>query len=185
MNQPSMSFNREGKENKPLKIFTVNGKYLLGVYQGSLSEFDLLLKYRQKDNKQKSGWSRLRTPKHIHWAVDVLIKMNQEKNKTKELLHFLIEYWENKAVPIKNKTEQSKILKSSLIKDVILESKKYSNLEGLGEYSIKFLIMIAKLLMIQEKTNRHDAYMFKNLLTALKQGEDIFKIVSVATHSGR
>jgi hypothetical protein len=111
--------------------------------------------------------------------------MNQEKNKTKELLHFLIEYWENKAVPIKNKTEQSKILKSSLIKDVILESKKYSNLEGLGEYSIKFLIMIAKLLMIQEKTNRHDAYMFKNLLTALKQGEDIFKIVSVATHSGR
>jgi len=39
--------------------------------------------------------------------------------------------------------------------------------------------------MIQEKTNRADAYMFKNLLEALKKGEDIFSIVSIATHRGR
>ena len=36
---------------KPLAIFQVNSTYILGVYQGSISEFDLLLKFRQKDPK--------------------------------------------------------------------------------------------------------------------------------------
>jgi hypothetical protein len=30
-----------------------------------------------------------------------------------------------------------------------------------------------------------DAYMFKKLLETLKKGEDIFSIVSIATHTGR
>jgi len=38
---------------------------------------------------------------------------------------------------------------------------------------------------IQEKTNMPEAYMFKKLLEALKKGEDIFSIVSIATHRGR
>jgi hypothetical protein len=42
-------------------------------------------------------------------------------------------------------------------------------------------LLIAKLLMIQEKTNREDAYMFKKLLERLKEGKDIFSIVSTAT----
>lgn len=36
--------------------------------------------------------------------------------------------------------------------------------------------------MIQEKTNRNDAYMFKNLLLALLEQNDLFKIISIATH---
>jgi len=43
---------------------------------------------------------------------------------------------------------------------------------------------LAKLLMLQEKTNLETAYMFKKLLKALKSGEDIFKIVSIASHTG-
>ena len=42
-------------------------------------------------------------------------------------------------------------------------------------------LLIAKLLMVQEKTNRHDAYMFKNLLEKLKEHRNIFEIVSTAT----
>ena len=49
----------------PLVIIEVNDTYILGVYQGSLSDYDLLLRYRQKDENTKSGWSRIRTPKHI------------------------------------------------------------------------------------------------------------------------
>jgi hypothetical protein len=49
----------------------------------------------------------------------------------------------------------------------------------------KFLILLAKLLMIQEKTNLETAYMFRKLLEALKAGDDIFKIVSIATHNRR
>jgi hypothetical protein len=62
------------------------------------------------------------------------------------------------------------------------EARNYESLADKGEYSIKFLILIARLLMIQEKTNMETAFMFKKLLDALRAGQDIFKIVSIATH---
>ncbi|MCS6823685.1 MAG: hypothetical protein NZ529_05265 [Cytophagaceae bacterium] len=60
------------------------------------------------------------------------------------------------------------------------EAAKYPGLAKKGEYSIKYLYLIAKLLMIQEKTNLSFAYMLRNL-KALKEHKDIYKIVSVAT----
>lgn len=169
--------------NKPLTVFQVNDSYILGVYQGRLSEFDLLLKFRQKDSTTKSGWSRIRTPKHIHWAVDLLLKMNSEPIKTKEFLSFLLDYWNNKVEPIKTKNERDNLLSNQLITEVNNEADNYLELANKGEYSVKFLILIAKLLMYQEKTNYPKAYMFKDLLAALESGEDIFKIVRIATHS--
>ena len=41
--------------------------YTLFVFKGELSQNDILIKYA-------SGKGRLRTPKHIHWAVDILLK---------------------------------------------------------------------------------------------------------------
>ena len=183
MKSPLMEYNRKGITVKPLKVYSVNGKFILAVYKGNLSDYDLLIKYRQKDGSTSSGWSRIRTPKHIHWAVDILIKMNMEKGKTKDLLSFLIKYWDNKVKPIKSKGEQDNLLKNKILKEVLNDANNYKKLENKGEYSVKFLILMAKLLMFQEKTNYHQAYMFKNLLEALESGKDIFKIVSVATHS--
>ncbi len=170
---------------KPLAIFQVNDSYILGVYQGRLSEFDLLLKFRQKDSSKKSGWSNIRTPKHIHWAVDLLLKMNSEPIKSKTFLNFLLDYWNNNVEPIKTKVERDNLLSSQLITEVNNEADNYHELANKGEYSVKFLILIAKLLMYQEKTNYPKAYMFRDLLTALENGEDIFKIVGIATHSKR
>ena len=42
--------------------------YIIYVFQGNLSQFDIIIKYK-KDRK------RIRTPKHIHWVVDILMKM--------------------------------------------------------------------------------------------------------------
>lgn len=166
-----------------LATFPINGKYVLGVYKGFISEFDLLLRYRQRDYSTKSGWSRIRTPKHIHWAVDVLLKMNADEQKTKEFLDFLIDIWNTKVFPLKTKAERTKLLNvKSLSEQINLEAVNYETIADKGEYSIKFLILIARLLMIQEKTNMEKAFMFKNLLEALRDGQDIFKIVSIATH---
>jgi len=66
MKTPLMKFNRKVETFKPLKVYSVNGKFILAVYKGNLSKYDLLIKYRQKDNSTNSGWSRIRTPKHIH-----------------------------------------------------------------------------------------------------------------------
>ena len=170
------------KSKDLFKVFPVNGEYVLGVYQGSLSKYDLLIKYRQKENGK---WSKIRTPKHIHWAVDILIKMSLEENKTKEFLEFLIDYWDNNVTPLTTEEDRISLLSDELLYDVNNEASQYPELVEKGEYSVKFLLLIAKLLMFQEKTNLDTAYMFKNLLEALKEGKDIFKIVSIATHNRR
>ena len=166
------------KGQEPLCVIPINGTYILGIYKGVLSDFDILLKYRQKE---EGKWSKIRTPKHIHWAVDMLIKHYSEPHETDLLLDSLLKQWEQ-TVPLESKEDQERLLSPErLLADVNDEAGKYNKLAGKGEYSVKFLILIAKLLMVQEKTNRHDAYMFKNLLEKLKEHRNIFEIVSTAT----
>lgn len=150
---------------EPLVIIEVNDTYILGVYQGSLSDYDLLLRYRQKDENTKSGWSRIRTPKHIHWAVDAIIKMHHNDKETKRFLQFLIDLWDNQIQPLKTNEERNLLLDVEKLKEEAnTEADKYPELANKGEYNIKFLYLIAKLLMIQEKTNLSTAFMFKNYL---------------------
>ena len=182
MTIPSMTFKNSGEICEPLKVFEINNSYILAVYQGTFSEFDLLVKYRQKDDSYKSGWSRIRTPKHIHWVVDAMIKMALERESTNKLIEFLLNYWNRTVQPLKNREEQSNLLNDNLLEQVNEEANQYQELADKGEYSVKFLLLITKLLMHQEKTNKPDAYMFKQLLEALQNGKDIFKIVSIATH---
>lgn len=177
-----MTFKKKGIPEEPLFVCKVNEEFILAVYKGSLSQYDILIKYKKKVN---SKWSRIRTPKHIHWAVDILIKMHAEPNKTKEFLDFLLKIWDE-TEPIKSEEQRNKILDLNyLLQMNQKEFEKYKSLSIKGEYNIKFLILLAELLMLQEKTNFEGAYMFKNLLNALKKEEDIYKIVSIATHRGK
>ena len=177
-----MSFRESGKVKVPITAFKVNGNFIIGVYKGAFSRFDILIKYRQNVD---GSWSRIRTPKHIHWAADLLIKLHEDRKKTQQFLDFLLAIWE-KIKPIKNKRAHRKTLELNvLLRDSRRAVRKYQKLSSRGEYSIKFLILLAKLLMIQEKTNLKDAYMFRKLLEALRRGRDIFSIVSIAAHTGR
>ncbi len=177
-----MTFKKDGGTKIPLAVFEVNGSYIVGVYQGTLSDFDILIKYRQKVDGE---WSRIRTPKHIHWAVDILIKMHEDKTKTQSFLDFLLGVW-SRTTPVKNREQQQDILSiDTLLQDSQTLIIQYEALSNKGEYSIKFLILLAKLLMIQEKTNLETAFMFKNLLEALRGKGDIFSVVSIASHNGR
>lgn len=60
---PNQNISMLCKGQEPLAIVPVNGSYILGIYKGTLSDYDILLKYRQKEG---DNWSRIRTPKHIH-----------------------------------------------------------------------------------------------------------------------
>ena len=165
----------------PLAEFHVNGTFYVAIYQGNLSPYDVLIKYRQLEDGK---WSRIRTPKHIHWAVDILIKQHLENNATERLIDSLINLWDNQIQPIRSGEERARILDpQTLLTEVNAEASKYVDLAGKGEYSVKFLLLLARLLMIQEKTNYEGAFMFRNLLEQLREHKDIFKIVSTATHS--
>lgn len=152
-------------------------RYEIFVFQGNLSEFDIVIKYK------KDG-SRIRTPKHIHWVVDVLMKMQGNEELTKQFLHMIHICW-NRCTSLDNNdydTLKELILRGESV--VIIED--YEDLNAYGEYDVEFLYVLMELLAVQEKTNRADAYMFGSIIEQLLEVDrDIFKIVSTAGFRGR
>ena len=93
---------------------------------------------------------------------------------------FFIGIW-NKTIPIKSEQERQSLDLKALLNISKKEIERFQELSKKGEYSVKFLILLAKLLMLQEKTNRADAYMFKRVLDGLKSRKDLFRVLSTAT----
>jgi len=181
-NQSNVISKMNFKGRTPIKVFQVNDSVIVAVYKGKLSKLDILIAYRQK---LKSGkWSRVRTPKHIHWTVDILLKMQNYKQLTCKFVDSFIDIWNN-TKPMKSEKERKSLNLCELLNLSKKEIKKFAQLSKKGEYSVKFLILFAKLLMLQEKTNRPDAYMFKKVLDGLKEGKDLFGLLSTATMRGR
>lgn len=142
------------------------------VYPGRLSEFDIIVKYRQNG-------SRERTPKHIHWVADLLLKKQVDPRRTNLLLDHFLNIWNN-CRPITNNNERQQLgVQYSNYSDDL------NRLNNHGYYSTEFLVLVAELLMRQEKTNRPDAYMFFNVLDKLRNSNDLFSIISTATHGRR
>lgn len=135
-----------------------------------------IIKYKDKYTK-----SVVRTPKHIHWVIDLLIKKEHNERLTLEFVDYLIDMYD-KIAPFKTKAEQQKCeLKFTNPENI----KKFEELDKYGQYSIEFIGHVIELLSIEEKTGFEGAFMFKGVLTALKNQKDIFSIVSSATHNGR
>lgn len=152
-------------------------RYEIFVFQGNLSEFDIVIKYK------KDG-SRIRTPKHIHWVVDVLMKMQGNEALTKRFLHMIHICW-NRCTPLDNNDYDT--LKELIIRgESVVKIEDYEDLNAYGEYDVEFLYVLMELLAVQEKTNRADAYMFGSIIEQLLEVDrDIFKIVSTAGFRGR
>ena len=155
-------------------IFT---DYVIYVFQGNLSQFDIVIKYK-KDGK------RIRTPKHIHWVVDILMKMQGNEILTKQYLNAVHSCWKS-CSPLNNNNFDT--LKSLIENgEESIEIKKYLQLNAFGEYDVEFLYVLMELLAVQEKTNRTDAYMFGNIIEELLEVDrDIFKIISTAGFRGK
>ena len=168
-----------GKLNS-IKEFRLPDGGVIGTFQGTRGEnpdLDIIVKYRDKNTKTKT----CRTPQHIHWAIDLLIKKEHNKELTKKFVSYLLNMWQ-KIIPFKNKEEQQRCeLRYTYPENL----KEFEELNRYGEYSIEFIGHILELIMIQEKTGSAKAHMFKDVLEAIYADKDIFSIVSKATYSGR
>ena len=155
-------------------IFT---DYIIYVFQGNLSQFDIVIKYK------KDG-TRIRTPKHIHWVVDILMKMQGNEALAKRYLRAIQNCW-NACVPLTNNDYATlKALVENGENDIDIDQ--YFALTAFGEYDVEFLYVLMELLAVQEKTNRADAYMFGKIIEELLEADrDIFKIISTAGFGGR
>ena len=173
-----MTFKRKGEVIIPISVIKVNENFILAIYKGKKSPADILIRYRQRLRNGK--WSNIRTPKHIHWTVDILIKMFQKERLTKQFLDELMKIWETEIHPL-NVEERNKLDLGDLLNYDRETLKRFKELSKYGEYNVKFLLLLAKLLMLQEKTNYPEGRLFQNLLKKLKRGEDIFSILQTAT----
>lgn len=170
-------------KNKPklkaFKEFYLEDGTIIGVFQGSFGQnpdLDIVVKFKDKYTK-----SVVRTPKHIHWVIDLLIKKEHNKKLTIEFIKYLLDMY-IKLEPFKNKEEQQKC---ELIFTKPKNLEKFKELNDYGQYSVEFIGNVIELLSIEEKTGYAGAFMFKSVLTALLETEDIFSIVSTATQIGR
>ena len=168
----------------PLVAFQVNESFKIGVYSGTKSALDIIVRYRQK-RASDGTWTRVRTPKHIHWVIDVMIKMDAERNLTRQFLDFLIEIW-GRTDKMHNREELDAALDlQSLSQQCSEDFARFEPLSKHGEYSVKFLILVAILLMKQERTNYENTQLFSTLFQKLTgEGDDIFGIVSAASFRG-
>ncbi|MCI9233300.1 MAG: hypothetical protein HFH08_01735 [Bacilli bacterium] len=168
---------RNGKAKTSIIDINYNDNYQIYVFQGKLSPYDIIIKYSEKGK-------RIRTPKHIHWVVDSLMKLQGNKVLMKKFLRIVQKNWEN-CKPLKSNDVEAltKIIEDSM---QCFNGTHFKVLNKFGEYKYDFLFVLMHLLMYQEKTNREDAYMFGKILTSLLKEEiDIFSIVSIAGYNGR
>jgi len=173
-----LKYKKNGKEYKAFKEFKLSDGTIIGVFQGSFGQnpdLDMVIRYLCK------GCKRLRTPKHIHWAIDLLIKKEHDQELTLEFVRYLRDMWD-KIQPFRNKEEQQKC---KLTQTTPSKLKRFERLNKYGEYSVEFIGHIIELMMIEEKTGFNGAFMFKELLDAVIDEKDIFTIVAKATHNGR
>lgn len=161
----------------------VNDHFIVAIYQGKISKYDIKIKYREMD--ENGNWTQVRTPRHVHWVVDILLKMQKNKRLTQKFVDKLLEIWKSTEGITSDEQRNAFLNLDYLLKD-FEEYKHFQVLEKQGRYSIKFLLLLIRLLMIQEKTNCPNAKQFKECLETLRnQNSFIFDIISKAAYNGR
>ncbi len=162
------------------KDFKLKDNSVIGIFQGSKGnkpELDIVVKFQDK----YTVGERIRTPKHIHWVIDLLLKKEHNEKLTLEFIEYLYNMYDQIA-PFRTKEEQQRCEIHFTGSDKL---KRFEELNRYGQYSVEFIGHIIELLSIEEKTGMEGAFMFKEVLKALKDKKDIFSIVSSATHNGR
>lgn len=166
----------EKNKKKSITEITFDNGFVINIYEGNLSNNDIIVQYSKSSGNQ-------RTPKHIHWVVDFLMKRQGRKKLTMKLLKRIRETWDNISSLKKRDHNSLKQIIESI--DVSSYVRAFKKLNKYGEYRIDFLLVAMELLMIQEKTNNSNAFMFKNVLDGLLEDElDIFSVVGTASFRG-
>ena len=174
-----MRFKRDGKEYISIKEIKLNDGTIIGVFEGNRGanpDHDILIKY------QESG-KRLRTPKHIHWVIDLLIKKEHNKKLTLEFMKYLRDMYD-KVESFKNKEDRKKCILKETTKEKL---KKFEELNKYGEYKVDFIGHLIELMIKMEKNTPPEkpARVFRELMDAMIQEKEIFVIVSKATQIGK
>jgi len=168
----NLSFKKDGVVHNPLVTWELSDGNYVSIYQGSRGhnpELDYIVKY-------KTQKSRLRAPSHTHWIVDLLLKCEHTPDGVKSFVNEWLEIYE---VSTAFSTVEERNGYNLIYNEYFNE--KYDFLNNLGVFSIEFLSAMIELFIKCEKQTPN-AFMFKNLLTLVKEycegKKDFYQIVS-------
>src|SRR3989344_2982498 len=171
------------EKNKPprkyaIKEIRLQDGTIIGVFEGNRGhnpDHDILIKYQE--NKK-----RLRTPKHIHWVIDLLIKKEHNKELTLKFMKYLRNMYD-RVEGFTSKEERANCILKETTKQKL---KPFEELNKYGEYKVEFIGHLIELMIKMEKNTPPEkpARVFRELLDAMIQEKEIFVIVSKATQIG-
>src|SRR3989344_8532981 len=170
-----MKFKRQGKEYNSIKEIKLNDGTIIGVFEGSRGanpDHDILIKYKEKGK-------RLRTPKHIHWVIDLIIKKEHNRELTISFMKYLRNMYD-KVEAFKSKEDRRNC---TITETTPAKLKPFEQLNKYGEYKVEFIGHLIELMIKMEKNTPPEkpARVFKELMDAMIQEKEIFVIVSKAT----
>ena len=173
-----MKYKKDGKEHTAVKTIKLNDGTIIGVFEGSRGhnpDHDILIKYQEQGK-------RLRTPKHIHWVIDLLIKKEHNKKLTLDFMKYLREMYD-RVEGFRSAEERSSF---EFKETTTAKLKPFEELNKYGEYKVEFIGHLIELMIKMEKNQPPEkpARVFKELIDALIQEKEIFVILSKATQIG-
>jgi hypothetical protein len=162
-----------------IKEIPLSDGTVIGIFEGDrgyIKDHDIIIKY-------KENGKQIRTPKHIHWVIDLLIKKEHNRELTLNFMKYLREMYdqvegfcskEDRAECILNETTKTKL-------------EPFEKLNDYGEYKVEFIGHLIELMIKMEKNTSPEkpARVFKELIDAMIQEKEIFVIVSKATQIGK
>lgn len=177
----------KGSTEKPPRKYAVkeiklSDGTIIGVFEGErgyIKDRDIIIKYKDKFTKTKVP----RTPKHIHWVVDLLVKKQHEPELTLKFMKYLREMYD-KVEAFKNKEDRVNFVLSQTTKEKL---KPFEKLDKYGEYKVEFIGHLIELMIKMEKNTPPEkpARVFKELMDSMIAEKEIFVIVSKATQVGK
>lgn len=118
---------RNRNTEKSIMDIKIDNTYTIYVFKGSLSQNDIVVKY-SKDGK------RMRTPKHIHWVIDMLLKEQKNHNDVIAFIKCMQKTWDeiiglesNKYITLKETLLNYKNKVDKEISSLSLEGRRVSN----------------------------------------------------------
>jgi hypothetical protein len=156
----------------------LNDGTIIGIFEGErgyIKDHDIIIKY-------KENGKRVRTPKHIHWVIDLIIKKQHKPELTLKFMKYLREMYD-KVEGFKSREDRANFILKETSEEKL---KPFEELNKYGEYKIDFIGHLIELMIKMEKNTppNKPAMVFRELMDAMISEKEIFVIVSKATQIG-
>lgn len=118
---------RKRRTEKSIMDIEVNDSYTIYVFKDSLSPNDIVVQYSKNSR-------RARTPKHIHWVIDMLLKEQKNHSDVITFIKCMQKTWDeivglesNDYITLKNTLLKCKSKVDKEIAKLTLEGRRISN----------------------------------------------------------